>query len=186
MNHKTLLLELKSCAEVVGRYDNRDSEQAWAECHRGHWMLWIAERLGIDRKLLVLAACDCVDRVLQFIPADESRPREAVETARAWCAGKATMAEVRAAVAAAYGAVIAVDTSAAISAASYAADSAYAAISAAHIAADAYAVVHSVAYAAFAAGVKSAEQEAQADIVRRHIPWDTICRLICRLLAGKE
>src|SRR3990172_5601749 len=51
---------------------------------RGDWMLWIAARLEIDKKLIVLAACDCAELSLQFVPNNENRPKEAIEAARRW------------------------------------------------------------------------------------------------------
>ena len=74
-------------------------EAAWAACPRGDWMLWlIAEIVGPPddpaRVPLVLAACDCVELTLPLVPAHEQRPRQALDTVRAWARGEATPAEL--------------------------------------------------------------------------------------------
>lgn len=67
----------------------------WRRCDRGDWLLWLAARAGVDRRLVVLAACDCAETALVRVPAGEERPRIAIETARLWARGGATIAEAR-------------------------------------------------------------------------------------------
>jgi len=67
----------------------------YRRCPRGDWLLWLAATLDLDRRLIVLGACDCAETALVYLPADEPRPRLAIETARAWVAGGATLADVR-------------------------------------------------------------------------------------------
>lgn len=86
-----------ACLEAVMWCGNRDAKTAWEECPRGDWLLWFAGRLGVPRKLLVRSACDCAERALRYVPDGEDRPRKAIETARRWCDGNATIADVRAA-----------------------------------------------------------------------------------------
>ena len=38
---------------------------AWRKCPRGDWLLWMAAELGIERKLIVAAACDCAETSLR-------------------------------------------------------------------------------------------------------------------------
>ena len=72
----------------------------------------VAERRGgllsdADHRLLALWAADCADRVIWvFTAADprDDRPGAAVELARRWAAGEATVAEARAAAVAAHAA----------------------------------------------------------------------------------
>ena len=99
MNHVDLLRRLDACDEAIEWYGDRDSEDAWRECQHGDWMLWIASKIGVDRKRIVMASCDCVEPALQFVPDGEDRPRAAVDAARAWCQGAASYEEVRAAAA---------------------------------------------------------------------------------------
>jgi hypothetical protein len=108
----------------------------------------------VDRKLVVLAACDCAEQALRFVPDGENRPRAAIETARKWAVGLATIDEVRAA-------------SSAASAASAAAYSASAA------AAAAYAASSSAAYSAYAAA-RSTSRKELAKLVRRRISWSAV------------
>ena len=98
------LVARDACSDAVEWVGTRTIEQAWAECERGDWMLWLAGRIDIDRKLLVSAACACAEPALAFVRAGEDRPRLAIEVARAWCVGTATLDDVRAAAAAAYAA----------------------------------------------------------------------------------
>lgn len=98
-----------------------------------------------NQQTAVLFACDCAERVLPLFEReypDDQRPRQAIETARKWVHGKATLEEVQAAADAAYTAY----------AAAYAANAAAYAAYAANAAADAAAyAAANAAYAAHAA-----------------------------------
>jgi hypothetical protein len=144
---------------------------AWENCPRGDWLLWIAGKVAIDRKLLVEAACDCAHLALRFIKKGELRPRQAIATARAWCRGKATIEQVRSAyaAAAAYAAAHAYDTAAHAAAdAAFAADAydadaaAFAAAAAAYAAAHAYDTAADAAFAADAFAAAAAAYAAAA------------------------
>ena len=102
------LRELNACLEAVDWVGDQPLAEAWATCDRGDWMLWFAARTGIDRKVLVRAACACARQSLQYVPAGEDRPRITIETAEAWCEGRAMIEEV-----AAYAASSAADAAAA-------------------------------------------------------------------------
>ena len=175
MNHSELLKRLSACREATEWYNGRDSKAAWAECERGDWMLWIAVRLGVDRKLIVLATCDCAETALKHIPSGEERTRIALETARAWTRGEATIEQVRAAADAAADA--AAYAAAADTAAYAAADAAaYSAAAAAAAAADA-----AYAYAAAAAAAAYARRESlrnSAELVRKQIPWEVVAKAL--------
>lgn len=101
---KTQLLEMNACREAVEWVGDRDLATAWAECERGDWMLWLVSRLNTDCKLLVLAACDCAEQSLKYVPVGEDRPANALAVARAWCSGQATLKQVVAAANTAYAA----------------------------------------------------------------------------------
>ena len=197
MKPQDLLKELHACNVAVAWFDSRNPHRAWRECKRGDWMLWLAARLNIDRKLIVTAACDCVELSLRFVTAGEARPNEAINVTRRWLAGKATREEVRAAADAAadaaanatnaaanaanaadaaYAAYAANAADAAAYAAAYAADAAYAAAYAAN-AADAAA--YAAAYAAYAARGAGEKWLANcAKITRRIIPWRLVNRAL--------
>ena len=133
-------------------------QEAWDNCERGDWMLWLYGRLNKsapwsdERKPLVLAACACARLSLPSFearfPAD-SRPRRCIEVTEAWCRGEASREQVVSARNAAYAAT------------------AYAADAAATYAAAAYAAA---AYAAAAAAAYAADREECALIVRSMLP----------------
>jgi len=172
MNHKHILESLTACEEAIRWYNDKDSKEAWASCERGDWLLWIAANLRIDRKLIVLAACDCAEQSLYLIPEGEERPKKAIETARAWARGEASLEEVKAAANAADA------DSYAIHAYSYATDAAY---YAAYYATDTAATyVASVAtYVAYSAATDYAATREEslkksAELVRSRISWERI------------
>ena len=131
----------------------------WHTSDKPQWMLWlIGRQIGIDEwptpQEFVLATCACVEPVLKYVPAGEDRPRNAIETARRWCRGEATLEEVRKAADAAYATTYAADAT------TYAADAAYAATYAAY-AADAADAAYAATCAAYAN---------MANIIRQMIP----------------
>jgi hypothetical protein len=116
-------------------------------------MFWIAAKLGVDRRLIVLAACDCARLALPYVPVSEERPRLAIETAEAWTLGEATLEEARTArdAAAAYADAAASAGHAAASAGHAAASAGYAAASAGYAAASAASAGHAADAASYAA-----------------------------------
>ena len=102
---------MNACSEAVKWVGKRGIKTAWRDCPRGGWMLWLAGKLDIDRKLLVLAACDCAETALKYVPEGEDRPAKAIQTSRNWCNGTATTQECRddAAASAAYATTYAAD-----------------------------------------------------------------------------
>jgi hypothetical protein len=118
MNHwSRKLTSFDACSDAVAWAKTKKSfAVAWQSCDRGDWMLWLAARLSDTdrwptRQHVVLAACDCAETSLKFVPAGEDRPRIAIETARKWALGTATIGEVRKAKAAAYAAAYAASAS---------------------------------------------------------------------------
>ena len=144
--------------------------EAWVACERADWLLWYAGKRGVDRRLLVRAACACARTALPHVPPGEDRPRLAIELAEAWCNGRATIVEVRTAAYAAYAAYAAADAADADADAAYAAyaaadaadaaNAAYAAANAAYADADAAYAAYADAYAAAA---YAADAAADAD-----------------------
>jgi hypothetical protein len=135
------LEKLEACADALTWIDDNklsDPQVAWDTCPDARWLFWVIER-HLDKpgwpthQEVVLAACDCAEVSLHLIPADEDRPRIAIETARRWVAGEATIEECRlTALDAADAAYAAYAADAAYAA--YAADAAYAAFCAAYAA----------------------------------------------------
>jgi hypothetical protein len=163
-----------ACSEALAWLKTQDSPRAaWQTCERPDWMIWLAARRGVDRKVLVRIACDCARTALRFVPEGEERPRLAIETTERWLVSEATTEQVRAAGQAA-------DAAAAYAADAYAyaAYAAYAAAYAAYAAADAAAyAADAAAYAAYAAAYAAdayARREANikmCEIVRKHIEF---------------
>ena len=156
------LNRLRACDEAVEWTQNyKTFPAAWKTCKRGDWMLWLAARSGVDRKVLVLAACACARTALKHVTKGEERPRVAIETAERWARGEATIEEVRAAAAAAADAdavyaATAVYAAAAAAASDAAADAAYAADAAAAATSD-------------AAAARTKSLSHSAGLVRKHI-----------------
>ena len=101
-----LLLDLRACAEAREWAKGKSLAEVWAECNRADWLCWLTGRMEgkagwPTRKQIVLAACDCAELALPFVKKGEERPRKAIETARAWVRGEASIDEVRTAAAAA-------------------------------------------------------------------------------------
>ena len=84
------LADIGACPKACKWAGDRTPEQAWNESPRADWLLWWAGEREVDRRKLVRAACLCARRALRFVPAEELRPLKAIETAEAWCEGKAT------------------------------------------------------------------------------------------------
>jgi hypothetical protein len=209
---RPLLESLGACDSAVewaGR--RRLSAASWRGCERGDWMLWLAARVDVPHKRIVLAACAAARYSLHLVPVGEDRPRIAIETAERWARGRATLDEVRAAAADA-SAYAAYAADAADAYAAYAADAtdAYAAYAAdaadayAADAADAYAA-HAVyastyasyaAYAAYTAHTTKTRREIVAHttktwreiaaIVRRALPWPLVRSYLLRAARVKQ
>lgn len=85
----------------VGRWLDtygRDLDRAFAECRRGDWLVRIAMALGVDRKVIVLAAADAAALALRRTRhAGDLRPVRAVEAALAWARGEGGPADAWAA-----------------------------------------------------------------------------------------
>ena len=57
--NKLLAIAESACENAIawaGKYHSL--QECWEKCERGDWLLWFADNIGIDRKILVLAACD--------------------------------------------------------------------------------------------------------------------------------
>ena len=63
-------------------------EEAWNACERGHWLIWLAQELGIDKRKLVLCGALCAHTVVHKMK--DPRSRNAVRIAFLWGRGKAT------------------------------------------------------------------------------------------------
>ena len=159
---KQYLESLKACDKAIKWAGDKPIEQVVTECHRGDWLLWLANRCGVELQPLTLAKAHCANTVRHLMT--DERSLIAVDVAIAFGEGRATRDELDTYAAAAAHAASAADAAAYAAAAYTAATYAYAAAAyttAAHAAADADA---SAAYAA-----AYANQQQTADICRKYI-----------------
>lgn len=80
----------------VGRWLDtygRDVDRAWAECRRADWLLKIAMALGVDRRLVVAAACDAAMLAVRRTEQTDLRPARCVATALKWARGESGPAD---------------------------------------------------------------------------------------------
>src|SRR5690606_32627162 len=146
MNHIEIE-KYRPCTEALRfRMQYQTFKEAWQACPRGDWMLWIAQKVGVDLRTLTIAKALCALTVRHLMK--DERSVRACEVALKFADGEATREELDAAAAAA------TDAAAfAADAAAVAADAADAAAADAAFAADAAAYA---AYAAFAADADAA------------------------------
>jgi len=141
---KEYLKSVDACQSAIDWAGDKPVEQVVAECHRGDWLLWLAQKCGVELQPLTLAKGHCANTV-RHLMTDESSLK-AVDVAIAFGEGRATRQELDDAASAAY--------------AAFAADAAYAAYAASAASAAAYAA-DAAAYAA--------NQQETADICRKYI-----------------
>jgi hypothetical protein len=169
---KTEIDQFSPCREALEfRRQYPTFEQAWKECPRGDWMLWIAKRLKIDNRKLTLAKGFCANTVIHLMK--DQKSKDAVKAAIDYGNNQIDEDQLKTAADAA-AAAYAADAAAAIAA--YAA--AYAA--AATTAADAAAAYAAAAAAAYAATAKKQNQMITANICR-NILTEVVMEKIKRL-----
>lgn len=124
---KEYLHSVNACQTAIDWAGDKPVEQVVAECHRGDWLLWLAQKCGVELQPLTLAKGHCANTVRHLMT--DERSTRAVDVAIAFGEGRATREELDAAAAsaaasAAYAAASA--ASAAAYAAAYAADAQHA------------------------------------------------------------
>ena len=162
-------LPKNACADAVRWAKTQPTAaEAWKNCTRGDWMLWILGRLSdrpgsTARRKLALCCCDCAETVRHLWPTGDTRPAEALRVTRAWATRTpgVTIDDVRAAAEAAWSA----------GAAAWSAGAAAGSAGAAGAAAGAVAgAVATRAAEAAGAVARAASLRSSADIVRRYYP----------------
>ena len=78
---KTIKLErLNACCDAIEwARKQKSSIEAWNNCPRGDWMLWIASKVGVDKRLLTLAKGKCAETVIHLMK--DQRSKDAVKAA---------------------------------------------------------------------------------------------------------
>ena len=90
---KTDLTPFKPCREGLDYYNRKSSfEEAWRDCERGDWMLWIAKKSGIDDRLLTRAKALCANTVRHLMT--DKRSTAAVDAALRYAAGEISRDEL--------------------------------------------------------------------------------------------
>ena len=162
------LKKIDACEDArVWVRTQKNYKEAWMNCERGDWMLWLAKRLGVDDRKLTHAKYLCANQV-RYLMKDE-RSINALDACLKYVNGEISREELNAAADAAYAAAYAADAVAAV----YAADAAYA-VAAVYAAYAAYAVAYAadaadayaVAYAADAADARKESLKRYAEFCR--------------------
>jgi hypothetical protein len=147
--HVLKLRKLRACEEAVEFAEQFNSiEETLENTERGDWILWLAQRVGVNKRKLTLAKALCAETVIHLMT--DERSKKAVKIAKKYGKSEATEEELSTAAYAADAAYAAAD------AAAYAAYAAYAADAAADAAAYA-------AYAAYAADAAADAAYAEKD-----------------------
>ena len=118
MTFKQYLKSLKACEDAIEWAGDKNIEQVVADCHRGDWLLWLAQKCGVELQPLTLAKGHCANTV-RHLMTDECSFK-VVDMAIAFGEGRATRDELDAAYAAAYAASAAAASAEAAAYASYA------------------------------------------------------------------
>jgi hypothetical protein len=161
---------LNACKPTVEWAENKTTEEFVATCHRGDWLLWLAQKCDIGLQPLTLAKGHCANTVRHLMK--DERSIKAVDIAIAFGEGKATREELDAAKSAAADAAAVAEVDACYAAAATYADAAAYAADAAYYAAAAHAAAPAAAYAAAYAATNAdaaANRLQTADICRKYI-----------------
>ena len=160
MNFQQFLESKRACEAAQEWAQDKTIQEAIDQCHRGDWLLWLTERLGVDERLIIGAEGHCANTVRHLM--QDERSRNCVDVKIKYGKNEVTKQELvsawvaaKAAARAAYRAFDAV--AAADEAAARAAD------------ADADAAAAWAARAADAAEAFSKNQHQTADICREHL-----------------
>ena len=106
-----LLIKLKACVEAREWVGDKTIEQIVEQCHRGDWLLWLAEKVDIGLQPLTLAKGHCANTVRHLMK--DERSINAIDVAITFGEGKASREELSSAAAdAAYAASAAADAAA--------------------------------------------------------------------------
>ena len=89
---KDILLKLKACEEAVEWAGDKTAEEIIDTCHRGDWLLWLANKLKVDDRPFTLAKGHCAN-TFRHLMKDE-RSIKAVDAAIAYGNGEVSKEEL--------------------------------------------------------------------------------------------
>ena len=92
-----LLIKLKACVEAREWVGDKTIEQIVEQCHRGDWLLWLAEKVDIGLQPLTLAKGHCANTVRHLMK--DERSINAIDVAITFGEGKASREELSSAAA---------------------------------------------------------------------------------------
>ena len=166
MTDRDKLVAMRACQSALDWIGDRTIEQAWSECRRIDWMLWLLCRIAPNDRRCRLAAADFAERVWHLIDNEPTR------LAAAWAIDATRRGErdeiLAAADAATYSGVIYSPSPAA----------AYAAYAASAASAAKYAIA-----ATYATYADEAERAVQADILRGYFTASEVAKLFNAAIA---
>lgn len=93
--HLEWLQANKACSSSIQWIEEKNIqslEEALYVCDRGDWLLWMATKLNVDKRRLVLCAALCAHTVIKYM--QDPRSRNAVRIAFLWGRGKTTYAQL--------------------------------------------------------------------------------------------
>lgn len=79
---KQLLVELRACEEAIDWAQDMPIEEVVRTCHRGDWLLWLANKVDIDKRKLTLAKAHCANTVRHLMK--DQRSINAIDVAIAY------------------------------------------------------------------------------------------------------
>jgi hypothetical protein len=89
MKKKFDISPYRPCREALAYYAGKPTfEEAWQECGRGDWMLWIAQKLGVDDRTMTRAKALCANTVRHLMK--DSRSTDAIDAALRYADGEIT------------------------------------------------------------------------------------------------
>lgn len=92
MTFRELLTDLNACSDAMDWLQDKTVEEAVATAPKGEWLLWLAHRISIDKKLLTLTAGHCANTVRHLMT--DKRSADAVDAAIAFGEGRISQSEL--------------------------------------------------------------------------------------------
>ena len=86
------LIENKACHPAINWALGKTSSQAWEECRRGDWLLWLADKQNHEIRSLMLAKARCAKLVIHLM--NDQRSINAVNVAEKFGLGTANEKEL--------------------------------------------------------------------------------------------
>ena len=87
------LEKLNACGEAILYVRTQKSvAEAWKNCERGDWMLWIAKKLNVDDRKLTMTKATCVKQVEHLLK--DQRSKDALQACFDYATGRISREEL--------------------------------------------------------------------------------------------